>query len=79
MPVPKYYEYYVRMYIDGITALNRVKNRECLNKIKQSIYEHQKVLDYAKNCTSKNLKYLSLAKRFLGINIAEKLILKRYL
>ena len=44
----KYYEYYVRMYIDGVAALNRVKDTECRKRINKSVREHKKVLSYAK-------------------------------
>lgn len=74
----KYYEYYVRMYLGGISALNTVKDRDCVQKIDNSIKEHKEVFNYAGKCVSKNLKYLSIVNRFLGIRIAKILILKRY-
>lgn len=74
----KYYEYYVHMYLDGIAILNTVKDKTYVKQINESIKKHQKVFMYALRCTSKNLRYLSIAKRFLGLNIAKKLIMKRY-
>lgn len=74
----KYYEYYVRMYLEGIVALNLIKDNNCKKAINQSAKEHQKVFLYALRCNSKNLKYLSIAKRFLGLSIAKGLILKKY-
>lgn len=74
----KYYEYYVRMYMDGVSILNRVKDTECRKQINESVKKYKEVLCYAGKCMSKNLKYLSLANRFLGIGIAKRLILKRY-
>lgn len=74
----KYYEYYVRMYIDGITALGKVKDRECLDRINTSIKEHKKVFGYAKKCTSRNLKLLAILKSVFGLEFAKKQIIKRY-
>ena len=74
----RYYEYYIRMYIDGVAILNRVKDTECRKQINESVKKHKEVLGYAGKCTSRNLKYLSLANRFFGICTAKKLILKRY-
>lgn len=74
----KYYEYYVRMYIDAVTALNRVKDVECRKRIKKSINDYSGVFKYAKGCESKNLKVLYFLRRLFGIGVAVRLIGKRY-
>ena len=74
----KYYEYYVRMYLSGMAALNTVKDEACRSKINDSIKQHKKVFDYAGKCMSKNLKYLALTEKISGIEIAKRLVIKRY-
>ena len=74
----KYFEYFVRMYLDGIAALNVIKDKECLDKVKASIREHQKVFDYMKRCESSNLRKLGGMKSAFGLPFAKSLILKRY-
>lgn len=74
----KYYEYYVRMYLDGIAVLNRVEDVHYVKQINESIKKHQKVFIYALRCTSRNLRYLSAAKRLFGLNTAKRLVMKRY-
>lgn len=74
----KYYEYYVRMYIDGIISLNTVKDHELRVKINNSISEHQKVFDYAAYTTSRNLWLLAKVKKIFGINTTRTIILNRY-
>ena len=74
----KYYEYYVRMYIDGIAVLNKVTDSKCIKKINDSANEHQKVFNYARKCVSKNLKILSTLKRIFGIGFAKEQVLRRY-
>lgn len=73
-----YYEYFVRMYVGAVPSIKVVEDKECLKKIEDSIKEHQKVFDYAAKCKSKNLRLLAYAKKLLGLNFAQKLILKRY-
>lgn len=75
----KYYEYYVRMYIDGIVALNQVKDEECLAEIRLSIRKHKKVFRYAEKCNSQNLKLLACLQKYFGIVLAKRVILWRYL
>lgn len=74
----KYTEYFSRMYIGGICALNTVKDAECRERIKKSVKVHSAVFSYMKNCESKNLKILGKIKAVFGINVAVKMILKRY-
>lgn len=74
----KFTEYYVRMFIEGICALNFVKDQEFREKIKASIKENSAVFYYMKKCESKNLKLLGIIKTFFGINFTVKLLLKRY-
>ena len=76
--IRKYTEYYVRMYIDGVCALNSVKDEELREKVKQSIKENSAVFKYMKNCESKNLRLLGKIKSFLGLKFATKLLLRRY-
>lgn len=75
--IKKYTEYYVRIYLDGVSALKAVKDEECRGKIKASIKDNS-VFKYMKNCESKNLRLLGKIKQFLGLNFAIKMILKRY-
>ena len=74
----KYYEYYVRMYMDGIAALNRVKDEQCRVKIENSIREHRNVFKFMRNCESKNIRMLSIIYGILGVGTAKLLILRRY-
>ena len=74
----KYYEYYVRMYFDSIASLNAVKDSECRKKIIESIKEHKDVFLYAGKSESKNLRLVAKIKKFFGLGLAKKLILKRY-
>lgn len=74
----KYYEYYVRMYIDGIVSLNKVKDKECINKINKSIKEHKDVFNYMKRCESENLRRLYFIEKIFRLNSTVKAILKRY-
>lgn len=74
----KYFEYYVRMYQDGIAALNTIKDEECRKQVEASVKKHEKVFLYMKRSESDNLKMLASIKGFLGLGIAEKLVLKRY-
>ena len=74
----KYYEYYVRMYIDGIVALNVVKDEECLTKINNSIKEHKNVFEYMRNVESRNLKILAYIYKIVGLELTKKMILRRY-
>ena len=74
----KYFEYYVRMYIDGIASLNLIKDKECRKQVEDAALKHKRVFDYMKRCESGNLKKLSLVKRILGMRVAEKLVLTRY-
>lgn len=74
----KYYEYYVRMYIDAIVALNTVTDSECREKIKAGIKEHKKVFCYMAKCESKNLRILSIIEKISGLNISVRLIRIRY-
>ena len=76
--IKKFTEYYVRLYIDGVCALNTVKNKECLAAIRKSVVENKAVFSYMQNCASKRLKLLGALKRVFGLNFAIKLILKRY-
>lgn len=74
----KYYEYYVRMYIDGITALNVVKDNAYRKQIEESIKNHRDVMGYAKKCESRNLRLLGSIIPFIGIGEATKLVQRRY-
>lgn len=75
--IRKYVEYFFRMYIDGACAINSVKDKECLSKIKIAVKENS-IFKYAKYCESKNLKLLGKIKTVFGLNFAVKMILKRY-
>ena len=74
----KYYEYYVRMYFDGIVSLNKVKEGECRAKIQASIKEHKGVFIYARRCKARNLRLLAIVRKIFGLAVAKKLILRRY-
>ena len=74
----KYYEYYVRMYIDGAAALSIVKDSECIAKIMTSVKEHKKIFSYMSRCESRNLKFLGIIERILGLKTAVTFINKRY-
>lgn len=74
----KYYEYYVRMFLRSVAALNQVQDAECRNQIEKSIVLHKKVLSYAKKCNPQNVTLLGLVYKFFGINVAKKMILARY-
>lgn len=74
----KFYEYYVRMFFGGISALNHVTEPQCRDKIEQSIIKHKKVFRYAEKCVSKNIRALALVQKYLGTNVAKKMILRRY-
>lgn len=74
----KYYEYYVRMYIEGSASLNRVQDAECREKIKKAIGENKKVFGYMAKCESKNLRILSYIKKVFGLGIAIGLLKRRY-
>ncbi len=73
-----YYEYYVRMYITSILVLPEVKDKECRAQIQKTFKEHSEMFKYARKCRARNLRVLSLIKKFFGVKIAQKLILKRY-
>ena len=75
--INKYTEYYVRIYVDGVCALNTVKDEDCREKIKASIKDNS-VFKYMKNCESKNLRLLVKIRKIFGLNFAIKMILKRY-
>lgn len=75
--INKYTEYYVRIYVNGMCALNTVKDEDCREKIKASIKDNS-VFKYMKNCESKNLRLLGKITQIFGQNFATKLILKRY-
>lgn len=74
----KYYEYFVRMYLDGVVSLNVIKDEDCRKRVEKSIVEHNKVFDYMKRCESNNLHKLTLIRKILGLQTAKKMILKRY-
>ena len=74
----KYYEYYVRMYIDGVVALNHVKDEECREKINNIIAEHKRALSFARFCDSSNLRLLNFVYRLFGLPLTKTLILRRY-
>ena len=74
----KYFEYYVRIYLSGVSMLKQIKSEEYIAQVKESIKKHEKIFKYASNCESKNLKILAFIKKTLGLNFATKLILKRY-
>ena len=74
----KYFEYYVRMYIDGIASLNVIKEEECRSRVEESIKTHRKVFSYMKRCESSNLHKLGSVSSFLGLSIAKMFVLKRY-
>lgn len=75
--IKKYTEYYVRIYIDGVCALNTVKDEECREQIKLSIKDNS-VFKYMKNCESKNLRLLGKIRKIFGFNFAVKTLFKRY-
>ena len=74
----KYYEYYVRMYIDGIAALNKVKDPSYREKIECCAKEHKDVWRYMGSCNSGNLRILSLISKLIGSKLARKMRIKRY-
>ena len=74
----KYNEYYVRMYLDGVCALNTVKDPECLEAVKKSVRQNASVFDWMKKCESRNLRRLGTIKKICGLGLATKMILKRY-
>ena len=74
----KFYEYYVRIYLAGVSMLNQIRDRECMLNVKKSIEKHKVLFDYARHTTSGNLHLLSYVKKVLGVSIATKLVLKRY-
>jgi glycosyltransferase involved in cell wall biosynthesis len=74
----KYYEYYVRMYISGITALNHVKDEACRIEIQKSIQAHEKVFQYALKCESRNLRWLARIQKIIGLTGTKKIIQMRY-
>ena len=74
----KYTEYYVRMYLDGICALNYVKDPSCLKSIRKSIQDNADVFTQMKNCESKNLHYLRILQKIFGTRITCAFILQRY-
>ncbi len=73
-----FYEYYVRMYVSSIVVLPQMKDKNYIKQVKVSFKKHKKVFDYARKCNSKNLKMLASIKRFFGLSITRKLIIKRY-
>lgn len=75
----KYFEYYVRMYIDGIAALNRVRDAECRMIIENNIVERKEVFRYAEKCNSRNIRLLAFIQKILGTSIAKRLVFQRYL
>ena len=74
----KYFEYFVRMYIEGIVSLNVIKDKECRSRVEESIKTHRKVFSYMKRCESSNLHKLGSISSFLGLSIAKMFVLKRY-
>ena len=74
----KYTEYYVRMYIDGACALNKVRDEEFRAQINQSIKDYSDVFNYMKNCESRNLRVLGKIRKLFGLKIAVKMLLRRY-
>ena len=74
----KYLEYFVRMYIDGIAALNVIKDEECRKQVEKSITEHKRVFEYMKRCESENLHKFGMIRKLLGISITKRILLKRY-
>ena len=74
----KYTEYYARMFLEGVCALNAVKDPICLESIQKSIRENDAVFAQMKHCESKNLRLLGIVKKVCGLGIATKMILKRY-
>ena len=74
----KYYEYYVRIFIDGVATLNSVKDENYRKTIIDSAKKYSACFKYAGKCVSNNLKILSLIKKCFGINFAIKMIIKRY-
>ncbi len=75
---PKFYEYYIRIYMSGILDLSYIKDKDFIEQINQSIAKNKSVLNVANKTKSKNLKILYYIYKFLGINVAKKFILKRY-
>lgn len=75
--INKYTEYYVRIYVDGVCALNTVKDEDCREKIKACIKDNS-VFQYMKKCESKNLRLLEKIRKIFGLNFSIKMILKRY-
>ena len=74
----KYTEYYVRMFLEGVCALNAVKDPDCRKAIQKSIRENAAVFAQMKHCESKKLRLLGIMKKICGLKIATKMILKRY-
>ena len=74
----KYYEYYVRMYLDGVAALNEVHDLKMKGKIINSIKEHKNVWHYMGECFSRNLRALSTLSKIIGLDGATKVVCRRY-
>lgn len=74
----KYFEYYVRIYLEGVAALNQIKEDPYKRQVKESIRKYKDMFNYAARCESRNLRTLSLLKKIFGLHFVTKLILKRY-
>ena len=73
-----FFEYYFRIYQSGILALNEIKDADCKKQVRWAAKQYREMFRYAGYTTSKNLRRLALLKKFCGLGIATKLILKRY-
>lgn len=74
----KFFEYYVRIFLSGVSSLNQITSDEYKLQVKESIKKHEQIFKFMSKCESKNLKMLAFFKKILGVNIATKLILRRY-
>jgi len=70
--------YFSRMYIDGITALNRVKNTDLRRDISRAAYKHSIVFRYMRNSESNNLRLVSYLSKIIGLPMTFRIIQLRY-
>lgn len=73
-----YFEYYFRIYQSGVLALNVIKDPDYQKQVCRAARQYREMFRYAWYCRSKNLRRLAFLKRFCGLDIATKLILRRY-
>jgi len=74
----KYFEYFFRIYMSGITSINEIKDDVYKAQVKESIKKYEKAFIYARRSNSRNIRLLGLIKSVFGLKLATKLVLKRY-